>query len=81
MAYGTNAPFGLRPVSSINGGAWTEKLNTYHIYASPDGQTTYGSNIFCGDPVVWNPTLTQGGTIAVYQPNRTAGTPSTYSAL
>jgi len=54
MAYGTNAPFGLRPVSSISGGAWTEKTNEYFIFASPDGATTYATSIFTGDPVIWN---------------------------
>ena len=31
MAYGVNAPFGLRPLCSINGGSWTEKTNEYNI--------------------------------------------------
>jgi hypothetical protein len=81
MAYGVNAPFGLRPVASINGGDWTEKTNSYLIYASDDGATTYNGSIFTGDPVVWNPTLAQAGTISVYLPARTVGTPGTYSAL
>src|SRR5271156_5455699 len=81
MAYGTNAPFGLRPISSINGGSWTEKVNEYYIYASADGATTYASSIYTGDPVVWNPTLANAGTIAVYLPDRTVATPGTYSAL
>ena len=70
MAYGTNAPFGLRPFSSISGGSWTEKTNEYYIYASADGATTYGTSIFTGDPVIYNPvlatTLTSGPTIARY---------------
>lgn len=53
MAYGVNAPFGLRPSSSINGGSWTEKVNEYFISASADGNTTYASNIFTGDPVIF----------------------------
>lgn len=57
MAYGVNAPFGLKPFSSISGGAWTEKTNEYYIYASADGQTTYGTSIFTGDPVIYNPTV------------------------
>jgi hypothetical protein len=81
MAYGTNAPFGLRPISSISGGSWTEKVNEYFIYASANGQTTYATSIFTGDPVVWNPTLANAGTIAVYLPGETVGTPSTFSAL
>lgn len=68
MAYGTNAPFGLRPLSSINGGSWTEKTNQYYISATANGVTTYGTNIFTGDPVVWNPAVANqgGGTIARY---------------
>lgn len=68
MAYGVNAPFGLRPVSSITGGSWTEKVNEYYIAASADGATTYGTSIFTGDPVIWNPVLNNqgGGTIARY---------------
>lgn len=54
MAYGVNAPFGLRPLSSISGGSWTEKVNEYYIYASANGQATYGTSIFTGDPVIWN---------------------------
>lgn len=81
MAYGVNAPFGLRPVASINGGDWTEKTNSYNIYTSADGATTYNASIFTGDPVVWNPTLVQAGTISVYLPARGVATPGTYSAL
>ncbi len=70
MAYGTNAPFGLRPLSSISGGSWTEKTNEYYIYASTDGLTTYATSIFTGDPVIYNPavatTLAGGPTIAIY---------------
>jgi len=68
MAYGVNAPFGLRPLSSINGGSWTEKTNTYYISAPADGVATYATNIFTGDPVIWNPVLANqaGGTIARY---------------
>lgn len=70
MAYGVNAPFGLRPVSSISGGAWTEKTNEYYIYASADGLTTYATSIFTGDPVIYNPaaatTLVGAPTIARY---------------
>jgi hypothetical protein len=74
MAYGINAPFGLKPLCSINGGAWTEKYNTYRISATADGTATYATNIFTGDPVIWN-TAAGGdpaygaGTIARYTPN------------
>lgn len=81
MAYGVNAPFGLRPISSISGGAWTEKTNEYYIYTNAAGTTTYGTSIFTGDPVTWNPTLANAGTISVYLPARTVATPGTYSAL
>jgi hypothetical protein len=62
MAYGQNAPFGLQPVCSINGGSWTEKVNEYEIYASDDGATTYNTSIFTGDPVMWGTSV--GGTAA-----------------
>ncbi len=81
MAYGVNAPFGLRPISSINGGSWTEKTNEYFIHASADGTTTYASNIFTGDPVVFNPAVADVGTISVYLPNFADATPSTFSDL
>lgn len=85
MAYGTNAPFGLKPYSSINGGSWTEKTNVYYIYASANGASTYASPIFTGDLVVLGtslaatPTVNGGtGTIAVYTPNYVDATPSTF---
>lgn len=57
MAYGQNGPFGLRPVSSISGGAWTEKTTQYNIWVNPTaGAASYTSSIYSGDPVVWNPT-------------------------
>lgn len=68
MAYGTNAPFGARPLFSISGGSWTEKVNEYRIATTANGATTYGTNIFTGDPVIWNPVAGNngGGTIARY---------------
>lgn len=76
MAYGTNAPFGLRPISSILGVCWTEKTNEYYIYASNDGTDTYTDPIFTGDPVVWGTSIIASpsdnggiGTIAIYNPN------------
>lgn len=88
MAYGTNAPFGLRPLNSIAGGSWTEKVNEYEIYASADGATTYATSIFTGDPVAWG--LSMGatpaadgliGTIARYVPGFADATPSTFSTV
>lgn len=88
MAYGVNAPFGLRPISSITGGSWTEKVNEYYIFASTDGVTTYGTSIFTGDPVVFTPTSANitgnpnvGGFITRYLPAFTDNAPSTFSAL
>lgn len=73
MAYGTNAPFGLRPFSSISGGSWTEKTNEYYIYADANGANTYGTSIFTGDPVVFAPTtagsVLYGPTITRFIPN------------
>lgn len=91
MAYGVNAAFGLRPISSITGGSWTEKTNEYYIYTSTDGATTYNTSIFTGDPVVFTPTAANiaggtananvGGFITRYLPAFTDGTPSTFSVL
>ncbi len=68
MAYGVNAPFGLRPLSSISGGSWTEKTNEYRISTDVNGANSYGVSIFTGDPVIWNPVAANngGGTIARY---------------
>jgi hypothetical protein len=70
MAYGVNAPFGLRPFSSISGGAWTEKTNEYYLYADAAGTTTYAVSLYTGDPVIYNPaaatTLVGAPTIARY---------------
>jgi hypothetical protein len=86
MAYGQNAPFGLQPVCSINGGSWTEKVNEYEIYASADGATTYNASIFTGDPVRWGTsvggTAAAGkiGTIIRWDPVFADGAPSTWNA-
>lgn len=78
MAYGVNAPFGLRPSSSISGGSWTEKTNQYFIHASADGATTYETSLFNGDPVMWNTaaasTISGVATIARYAFNNDATT-------
>ncbi len=85
MAYGQqNAPFGLRPVCSINGGSWTEKVNEYYIYANAAGTTTYANSIFTGDPVIWATSVGGtgangiAGTIAVYNPNYADAAPATF---
>jgi hypothetical protein len=70
MAYGSNAPFGLRPLASISGGSWTEKTNDYYIYADANGANSYATSIYTGDPVIFNPaavtTLVGAPTIARY---------------
>lgn len=88
MAYGTNAPFGLRPMNSLAGGSWTEKVNEYKIYASADGTSTYAVSLFTGDPVQWGTSVattptTTGlvGTIALYSPTFADATPSTFSTV
>lgn len=85
MAYGVNAPFGLRPLFSINGGSWTEKTNEYFIHASADGATTYGTSLFRGDPVMWNTaaatTISGVATIARYAFNNDAATGNNNSAV
>lgn len=53
MAYGVNAPFGLRPVSSITGGSWTEKTNVYYLESDITGEFTENLSIFCGDPMMF----------------------------
>ena len=45
MAYGTNAPFGFQPRMMSTGANWNGQTNTYLIGSS------YGNNIFNGDPV------------------------------
>lgn len=88
MAYGVNAPFGLRPMSSITGGSWTEKVNEYYIFTDANGANSYNTSIFTGDPVVFTPTAANitgnpnvGGFITRYIPNLTVAQPSTFSAL
>lgn len=73
MSYGTNAPIGVRPLTAISGGGWTQKTRPYNIPALPTGLTTYATSLFRGDPVVWNPTLAIGGS------NVAGGTISRYA--
>lgn len=86
MAYGKNAPFGLRPI--LGGNYISERLKTYKIYASADGLTTFATSLFTGDPVQMG--TSQGatpaingllGTIRNYVPVFTDGTPSTFSPV
>ena len=86
MAYGINAPFGLRPIATVHGGDWSQNIKEYAIYSNPAGTQTYGTSLYRGDPVMWGtslagtPTVNGGvGTIAQYNPGFTDGTPSTFS--
>jgi len=77
MAYGVNAPFGLKPYLSLGSAGLTEKTNEYFIYASADGATTYNTSIFTNDPVILsktaaNRTVRYGATIERYDPTNTA---------
>lgn len=84
MAYGVNAPFGLKPLYSIHGGTWSGGTNTYYIYASADGGTTQTQSIFTGDPVQWSHKVVAGAapeinTIIPYDPDFTLDAPSKFS--
>jgi hypothetical protein len=45
MAYGTNAPFGLRPRYMLSGATWNDQTSEYTIISG------YGTSLFTGDPV------------------------------
>jgi hypothetical protein len=85
MANGINAPYGLVPISSITGGAWGGKTNNYYIYAPADGVATYATNIFTGDPVIFNPTIGTINkaypTIALYPINNASVAAATTSSI
>jgi len=54
MAYGTNAPNGLRPVKKLDGSAWTGQTTSYPVASG------YGTSLFKGDPVTVLPDGTLG---------------------
>jgi len=81
MAYGVNAPFGLKPLYSINGGSGAITTNTYYIYASADGVTTSAISLFTGDPIQWNTNQNRQNTITLYDPLYFPATPSEFSAV
>lgn len=58
MAYGTNAPNGLRPVKKLDGSCWTGALNNYPVASG------YGTSLFKGDPV----TILADGTLGIATP-------------
>jgi hypothetical protein len=45
MAYGTNAPNGLRPVKKLDGSAWTGQTTSYPVASG------FATSLFKGDPV------------------------------
>jgi hypothetical protein len=55
MAYGTNAPNGLRPVKKLDGSAWTGQTTSYPVASA------YGTALFKGDPV----TVLADGTLGI----------------
>lgn len=55
MAYGTNAPNGLRPVKKLDGSAWTGQTTNYPIASG------YATALFKGDPV----TILADGTLGI----------------
>lgn len=59
MAYGVNAPFGLRPVKMLTGATYNGATTEYQIKNTAG--TGYGTNLFTGDPV----TLLSDGTIGI----------------
>ena len=69
MAYGVNAPFGLKPSRFLSGATWNDQTNQYIL------NTDSNLSIFTNDPVV----ATAGGgiTSAVYQDPTVAVTAGT----
>jgi hypothetical protein len=58
MAYGTNAPNGLRPVKKLDGSCWTGQTTSYPVASA------YGTSLFKGDPV----TILADGTLGIATP-------------
>lgn len=48
MSYGTNKPWGLKPVRYFNGAAWNDQVTPYQI------PNAYATNLFRGDPATAN---------------------------
>lgn len=55
MAYGTNAPNGLRPVRKLDGSCWTGQMTSYPVASG------YATAMFTGDPV----TVLADGTLGI----------------
>jgi len=88
MAYGVNAPFGLRPYSHLNGGADDIRTNSNYVI-----DVVTASTLNKGDPVIFAPAIAdsvvgnyyKGGqsTITRYNPTVTlaaANNPTTFAA-
>lgn len=77
MSYGVNSPFGLVPLGSLAGGAWSEKTNKYYITCANDGTRTLATPILQGDLVIYNVTAAGApihGTIQAYNPTNADAT-------
>jgi hypothetical protein len=59
MAYGTNAPFGMKPSVYLNNAAWNGQTGTYFIKSGYATAVAANGGLFIGDPV----TLANDGTI------------------
>ena len=62
MAYGVNAPFGLRPYSHLNGGADDIRTNSNYVI-----DTVTASTLNKGDPVIFAPAIADSAVNAYYK--------------
>ena len=62
MAYGVNAPFGLRPYSHLNGGADDIRTNSNYVI-----DTVTASTLNKGDPVIFAPLIADSVVNAYYK--------------
>jgi hypothetical protein len=62
MAYGVNAPFGLRPYSHLNGGADDIRTNSNYVI-----DTVTASTLNKGDPVIFAPLAADSAVTAYYK--------------
>lgn len=62
MAYGVNAPFGLRPYSHLNGGADDIRTNSNYVI-----DVVTASTLNKGDPVIFAPAIADSAVTAYYK--------------
>ena len=62
MAYGVNAPFGLRPYSHLNGGADDIRTNSNYVI-----DTVTASTLNKGDPVIFAPLIADSAVTPYYK--------------